>query len=1225
MGLSLKNIGKKIVGAGENLATGIKDEAVSGVKSLYDIGRGAAASGDIPFTQKNPLALQHADQAKAIDNGAFLQPIARPLAQFGETVVHPFSAHTVTPSTPQDKIIFGNAPIQNIQAGVKTNFQQHSNLALPQRVGLAGLYGLGQAAQDAFAINGKGNAVKTAIKDTSKVAKGLSRADKIAQATKQIADSKTATDAAETVAPTVAQKVAPKVTLAVKGTKPNEIDKAVADLQAHYNETPKFNAGDITGQANGYRAVGSRLSTKLGNVLGKNLTDDEQRAAFDALQGVSNDNLTARAAKAAASLKPLYDSAAGVRKLVHGDAFNKVRDYAPRIARPTVSGAIRGGGRLLGKIKNLSDLGNLDSVFSRSRQIGKFIDSKGNATFGKASDLGLTKAADGTFRKGNETFKQVATNTHELKQALGQDYLDKVGHVSAIYHADTTSLKARADALAELKANPNAHGLYTKDQVTTGIAPEGVRPITGVSGLADKDGSPLFATEKDAQSLEKDHLFGTPERSGLAGKVYDAVSNFATQAIVLNPVFHGMNQLYQAAIAVGNIPGGGGWIRLAKGIGGVTEKDVIDFYKAGGHSPDYGSTVRGIISEATGGASKINSKAMASIELRLRVGLYKASVESGMKPAKAIKNIDLFLGDSKTLSKTARRLTIFGHYFKTMTKAIGTQIAHPIEQRGTIANTALLAALTAAVSQGYQEATGNKNAYARVPGELGLIKEGVGAAQDLAHGNVLDAASLGTNRLNPVAKEIGQQVFNEDLFTGKPTSDTGDVTAGGKTIIPGGRAGHAVQSLIAPAQQVEKGVGGKRSAAELAINQLGINTPHAKGNPAAPKVGFLNTPGSKPAQGNDKTGYSQQQTYFSTTDDAKKGMSTKDAATYDQLTGATSTLNDKQLQAHYATMASSPIVTAAIVKQKQDYAKKTGTPLDPLYGNDITPEQRAAYFHLQSVPYKGDDYNQQKDSNAGWLTKLQDARNSYFSKVDAGSSGVPPAERVQPPTFDAQTEKDLTTAGELQGSDKAQFIATHGDLTKAYTAIAKYTNDKRVAQGDTPFKMYPNADPDTQAALNNYEGLSTSAQRSSWIKSNPDAYKKVQDYLTGVSEYQLANSAGTDKYAGATPSQAELKSAYSLGQYDIAKVADANGNSTYSLDPALAYSSSHSGGFNSAGYAAAKFADRVAKSQENAGKSGSSVKKPRVTYKKGGKATKVAIKNVRRGNGNRVALKRSKV
>lgn len=1215
MGLSLKNIGKKLIGAGGAIVNNVKDEAVSGAKSLYDIGRGAAAS-----VTNNQQALVNANKAKTTDESTFIQPIARPLAQFGESLVHPFSAHTTTAQTPQDKIIFGSAPIQNIQAGVKTNFQQHSNLPALQRVGLAGAYGLGQVGEDALAVSGKGKAIGNAAKDTATAVKGLTRAEKVAQATKMIADKATADTA------NVVPKVAVKANVAVKAAKPDVIDKAVADLQSHYNETPKFNEGDITHQANGYRSAGQRYSQNLGKALKNNLTEDEQRAVFDTLQGVENKSLTPYAASVAEKLKPLYDAAAGVRESVHGDAFNRVRDYAPRISRPSVSGAIKGSGKILGKIKNLSDLGNLDSVFSRSRQIGKFIDSKGNATFGKASELGLTKAADGTFQKGGETFKQVATNTHELKDALGQDYLDKIGHVSAIYHSDTASLKARADALSELKTNPNTHGLYTKEQVAAGTVPDGVRPVTGVSGLVDKDGAPLFATEKNAKSLEKDPLFGRAEISGLPGKAYDAVSNFATQAIVLNPVFHGMNQLYQAGIAAGNIPGGAGWVKLAKGIGNVGEKDIIDFYKAGGHSPDYGSTVRGIISEATGGASKINSKAMASIELRLRAGLYKASVEGGMKPAKAIKNIDLFLGDSKTLSKTARRLTIFGHYFKTMTNAIGTQIAHPIEQRGSITNTALLAGLTAAVSAGYQEATGNKNAYARVPGELGVIKEGVGAAQDLAHGDILNAADIGTNRLNPVAKEVGQQLFNQDLFTGKPVTDTGGVTSNGKTILPGGRGGHAVQSLIAPAQQVEKGVGGKRSAAELAVNQLGINTPHAKGNPAAPKISFLNTKGAKESGGNDKTGYSQQQEYFSSTAEAKKGMSTKDAAIYDQLTGATSKLDDKQLQAHYATMASNPTVAAAIVKQKQDYAKKTGTPLDPLYSNQITPEQRAAYFHLQAVPYKGDDYNQQKAAGASWLTKLQDSRNTYFNKVDANSSGVAPAERIQPPKFDAQTEKDLTTVGNLNGSDKAQFIATHANLSKAYTAIAKYTNDKRVAQGDAPFKMYPNADPDTQSALNTYEGLGSSSARSSWIKSNPSQYAKVQNYLTGVSEYQLANSAGADKYKGATPSQAELKSAYSLGQYDIANSKDANGNSTYSLNPTLAYQLSKAGGsgFGSSGYYAAKLATKLAKEQKNSGQSSSRVKKPKVTYKKGGGTGKARVSKASLTK-KKVALKKSKV
>lgn len=1009
---------------------------------------------------------------------------------------------------------------------------------------------------------------------------------------------------------------------------PDEVTDAINRLHAHYGMKLAYGDGDVVAKADAYRQYGQRLSSKLWSAMNKHLSDKEQNAIYDDLQGVVNKDLTPKARAVSDALKPLYNTAADVRTSVDSN-FNKVLHYAPRIARNTLGNAVRGKG-VKGAIKSIADLGDLRSVFSQSRKIGKFVDKDGNALYGRTTDLGLTNKSDGTIvDKTGKRYQQVATNTRELQQQLGIDYLTKAGHVSGIYHADTTALKARADAVRELTTNPNKHGLYTESQVQSGIAPDGVREVKSMR-IKDANGSPLYATDKVAKGIEKSQTFGVPETSKLPGKAYDAVSNFATQSIVLNPWFHGMNQLYQAGIAAGNLPGiGTGWARLANGINSVGEKDIADFFAAGGHSPDYGSSVEGWLSDLTKGGSKANAKAMASIELRLRAGLFKASVEAGMKPGEAIKNIDLFMGDSKQLSKTARRITIFGHYFKTMTKTLGTQLAHPNKQQGSIINAAGLAAITAGVSYGYQQLTGNKNAYVRLPGELGLGKEIIGSAEDLAKGNLRDATDIATNRLNPVAKEGVQQYFNTDLFTGKPVDESGNVQVAGHTVIPGGRPGHAVQGLIAPTQQLERGAGGKRNITELATNQLGLNTPHATGNLAAPKVGLLNAKGSKAAPGNDPTGYQQQQTYFDTTNQAKQGLSDTDTKEYEKLTGATKKYNDSQMQAHYAEMAANPSIVARIVKQRQDYAKQTGTPVDPLYSSAITPAQRQAYFHLQSLPYKGDDYNQQKDANSTWLANLQTARTKFFNDNPIPAGQVSKSERVQPPVFDPQTEADLTTASGLSGSDKAKFINSHPNLTTAYDSLAKYTNDKRVAEGNAALKLYPNADPDTQTALNTYQAISTSKGRSAWIKANPSAYAKVQDYLTNVSQYELANSAGSDRYQGATPSQEELKSAYGLGQYDITKGTNPSGQTVYSINPAQAYqqnsgSYGSSSSFDTAGYETAKLERNQAEAQAR-GKRTSFSKSSRVSVKTGARGKKVAMRNGHPVLNKKVALKKSRV
>lgn len=1009
-----------------------------------------------------------------------------------------------------------------------------------------------------------------------------------------------------------------------KGSGIPEVDKAITDVSNIYSTPSRFSGGihEVVQQAAGQSTIGGRAARGLRKVLQDNYSDEELQQASDILDNHPGVKQAAapKIQKLAKSLKVLQDRAYNVRSAINPN-INKVQDYVTRLPSRSVAAVVSHSGDVLGKVRNLADITNLRSVFNENRQVGKFVDNQGNVVYGNPKDLGITAHQDGTFTdQSGVAVKPVAVSKRELEENGAGKYEHNIGRISGVYHADTASLKVRAEALQHLKANPESVGLTTIDK-----APQDAVPVTGIPELEG-----MYGSAKDVKAL-MDH-FGYQNPTGLAGKAYDAISNVATQAIVLNPFFHGMNQLYQTAIAAGNLPGvGNGWLRTARAVAKTTEEDVRDYLTAGGHSPTYGAHNDGVLSRISGGLSKVNTKTLAAGEIKLRAGLYKASIDSGMKPADAVKNIDRFLGDAKHVDAATRRFTLFFHYFKTMTGAVGRQVTHPVEQSGSILNTASLAAITAAVTYGYQQFTGNKNAYVRSPGELGLLKEAGDSIKNLKNGDILGGAELVTNRVNPVAKEVGQQLFNQDLFTGKKASDTGSVTVGNKQILPGGRVGHTIQSLIAPAQIAEKGAGGKRAVTELVSNQFGLNTPHAKGNQAAPNLSALNTKGSKPAQGNDPTGYQQQQAFFSTTKQVKKGLSSSDQQKYDDLTSSTAKFNDKQIQERYQGLSANPTILEAITKQKQQAAKLSGLPVDPLYSNNITPEQRASYLHMQSLPYKGDDYNQQKDASADWVQQLAQDRSDYFDKVDF--SGASKSERVQPPKFDDQTQSDLDKATSLAGSDKANFIQEHPNVQDAYTSLAKYTNDRRVAEGNAPFKDYPTPSPDIQKAISTYNALPSkngpnggSPDRAAWIKANPGTYAGMQDYYSKVSEYELANSAGSDKYVGSTPSQEELKSAYSLGQYDISKASDG----TYSINPAAvssAYGASLSGGSgsyssykNTADYRALKD-NRTLTSLRRLPAANGKIKKPKVSLKKGRGGASVKSKS----GGAKVSIKASKV
>lgn len=299
------------------------------------------------------------------------------------------------------------------------------------------------------------------------------------------------------------------------------------------------------------------------------------------------------------------------------------------------------------------------------------------------------------------------------------------------------------------------------------------------------------------------------------------------------------------------------------------------------------------------------------------------------------------------------------------------------------------------------------------------------------------------------------------------------------------------------------------------------------------------------------------QVYYDTRDTATKGLSKNDQALFTQLTKSTSSMDNKQVQGHYQDLFANPKVLSAIVRQKRLYAQKTGEPLDPLYGKNITDKQRAEYFHLQSLSYKGYDYNQQSKANESWLKPLEDARSKFFDNNPLPDDVDPVASRVPYPNFSDQVQSAMTTASSLTGADKAQFIAAHPEVQQAYDAIAQYTNDKRVAQGNAPFELYPAADPDVQASINDYMALpSGTGARSRWITAHPEAYKAMQDYFTNEALYQVYQNAAQGKF-GDAPNQQLLKAAYSLGQYDIIK----NPDGTYSLGDS--YEGGDSGGYSS--------------------------------------------------------------
>jgi hypothetical protein len=135
--------------------------ALQGTTDLARAGIGAlthnpiAAHNALNAAKQDYQAIQHTAQA-------FL---TKPIAETATTVSHPFTQHTYQPTGGLQKFAFGDAPIQNVQKKVANNYQTHSNLSTPARIGLAGAEGLASLAQDAPVATGALKGVKVAARN----------------------------------------------------------------------------------------------------------------------------------------------------------------------------------------------------------------------------------------------------------------------------------------------------------------------------------------------------------------------------------------------------------------------------------------------------------------------------------------------------------------------------------------------------------------------------------------------------------------------------------------------------------------------------------------------------------------------------------------------------------------------------------------------------------------------------------------------------------------------------------------------------------------------------------------------------------------------------------------------------------------------------------------------------------------------------------------------------
>lgn len=301
--------------------------------------------------------------------------------------------------------------------------------------------------------------------------------------------------------------------------------------------------------------------------------------------------------------------------------------------------------------------------------------------------------------------------------------------------------------------------------------------------------------------------------------------------------------------------------------------------------------------------------------------------------------------------------------------------------------------------------------------------------------------------------------------------------------------------------------------------------------------------------------------YFAARDSARSGLDKNDQAVFDAIhpdsknpvTGnyqTSPTVWDGQARA--TDYLSHPEVLAADVKLNQTL-ESHGQTIDPFFK---LPSDQQQTFLTYSTLNQQDPQKTAMESQNPWMRPFQTDRSAFFDTLPASDPNKPkpPVAYPQPdaPTAAAQDNYFKLT----DSTQKVAFLKSNPELVAQFAAEDNYNRTVRGIKNLPQYDQYPTADPKTQAILDTYNALpksksagntgADSGARSAWIKSHPNAYAQMSDYLSKTSLYNLQQSAGQAAFEGQGLDQKGLKAITSLSQ-DIGTTTDANGNNIYTM------------------------------------------------------------------------------
>lgn len=573
-------------------------------------------------------------------------------------------------------------------------------------------------------------------------------------------------------------------------------------------------------RANSHLNSNADVAGALNNRINEGLTDSEASNVRNAIETGSAKGLSDKEAVVVKAIQENIENPSNTVRTNLSKDFQAADNHFPQVRQSSVKNALTAANQVKGmnsKINTFNDLLNRNSRFSQGSTLGKFTNN-GKTIVGDAPGLGLVAKKDGTFvDKAGKVYQYSRATSQELENAGTK--LQAPKDALSAYVRDTLNLKTRADASDYLIKNADNLGLSDAE------AEGKTTPVTIKSSQGED--KTFFTDAKTAKDIKDSGIIGNfGKEANLPTRAWNALSSLIAQTTVMNPTAHGANLVSNAFVR-----GGAGALKDA--FTPLDDATRFRMSEDGVHFPTYGKDASNALSRLTGGASKLNERAISTIDAHARAGLYEQLTDKGMAGKDAAKQVNDWLGGKSVYKGDSAQLGIFWKYFVRQNVNAGRILS--MAAKGNIKpliNAAVVAGTTYGADKGLQAATGNKGAYMHVPGVVGIANDYLKSGEDLAKGQFRSSVNPIVSHVNPLVQQVAEQTLGVDNYGNK---------------FQNGQARVDNALGMTPVSSAFDNNG--HSLAEKGLNTFGIYTPHIKGDMAvssnAPGAPVLNVKGAQ--------------------------------------------------------------------------------------------------------------------------------------------------------------------------------------------------------------------------------------------------------------------------------------------------------------------------------------------------------------------------------------------